>query len=359
MLLQIFPAQQIEYLKQILIVMLKQTLVKLLVHLRLDYAAQHYLGGAGSILMFHRVTKHHVNGSRLHLDSLEITADYFERIIKYIKKKYDVLAIGDIADFIRKKRKKRFVCITFDDGYRDNYDVAYPILKQYQVPAAIYICTSFPDKSAVLWPYALEALLLQNDRISIEHQGGVKSFKAQTLEQKRNVYDQVWNIMSVMSYAEINDIFNQYGLNIKKMVTTMAMDWEQIKVLSDDPLITIGAHTVTHPIMSGLSHNEVEREIVESRSIIESHIGKHVEHFSYPFGAEGMVGEREFHLVEQFGFKTGVTTRRGNVFNEHMNHLYSLPRIEVGKTQKDMSFFISQISGLRLALKGQFKRPVL
>ena len=87
---------------------------------------------------------------------------------------------------------RRFVCITIDDGYRDTLQWAYPILKRYEVPFAVYIPTSFPDRLGELWWLALEAVVARNNRITLWLDGREQGFDCATVAEKRDIYDQLY-----------------------------------------------------------------------------------------------------------------------------------------------------------------------
>ena len=87
---------------------------------------------------------------------------------------------------------RRFVCLTFDDGYRDTLQWAYPILKDAEVPFAVYVPTSFPDRLGELWWLALEAVIARNDRIGLVIDGRDRKFDCRTVAEKRALYDELY-----------------------------------------------------------------------------------------------------------------------------------------------------------------------
>ena len=175
----------------------------------------------GRILMLHRVIEQRSEGTN---SELEVTPDFLERTINnYLRQGYHFVSIDEACEIInRSKTDYPVVCLTFDDGYQDNYDIAYPILKQYNVPFAIYITTGFIDNRFPMWWYPGE----------------------------------------------------QLGINT-----------ESLKALDADPLCTLGAHTISHPKLDNLSPEEQTKEIVQSRQELESILGHPISHFSYPHGS--------------------------------------------------------------------------
>ena len=173
----------------------------------------------GRILMLHRVVEHRSEGENR---ELEITPEFLRRTIEtYRQQGHRFVSIDEACAIIAKGRSKQpFVCLTFDDGYRDTFDLAYPLLKGHNIPFAVYVTTGFVDQTASVW-----------------------------------WYDQ-----------------------------TDVMNWEQIQALDADPLCTIGAHTITHPRLSTLTEDDMRNEIVVSKRRLEEVLVHTVDHFSYPHG---------------------------------------------------------------------------
>ena len=175
----------------------------------------------GRILMLHRVVEERSEGTN---SELEVTPDFLKQTINnYRRQGCHFVSIDEACDIISHGRSGHpFVCLTFDDGYQDNYDIAYPILKQENVPFAIYVTTGFIDNRIPMWWY-------QGDN---------------------------WGIST-----------------------------ESLKALDADPLCTIGAHTVSHSKLDTLSPEEQREEIMQSKQELEALLGHPIRHFSYPHGA--------------------------------------------------------------------------
>ena len=204
----------------------------------------------GRILMLHRVVEQRSEGENR---ALEITPEFLKQTINdYRRKGYRFVSIDEACDIIKRGRTKHpFVCLTFDDGYQDNYDIAYPILKQMEVPFAEYITTGFIDNRLPMWWY----------------QG------------------------------------NNLGINT-----------ESLKALDANPLCTIGAHTVSHTRLDTLSPEEQKREIVQSRQELEALLGHPIRHFSYPHGdynADTLKIINDCHFVSALR-AWGGTIRKGD-----------------------------------------------
>ena len=119
---------------------------------------------------------------------------FLTRVVKALRRSgLDLVSLDEMhrrlteGDFSR-----RFVCLTFDDGYRDMLQYAYPILKEAGVPFAIYVATSFPDRLGELWWLALEAVIARNDRIGLSIDGRDRKFDCRTVAEKRALYDELY-----------------------------------------------------------------------------------------------------------------------------------------------------------------------
>ena len=125
------------------------------------------LGGVGAILTLHHVRPprpDRFQPNRL----LEVTPKFFERVIRKLRRSgIDLVSLDELhRRMTRAISARRFVCVTFDDGYRDTHEFAYPILKAYDVPFAVYVATGFADRLGEMWWLALEAVIAQNDMIA-------------------------------------------------------------------------------------------------------------------------------------------------------------------------------------------------
>ena len=128
------------------------------------------------------------------------------------------------------------------------------------------------------------------------------------------------------------------------------MNWDEIRRLAADPLVTIGAHTRRHYALAKLTLSEARAEIEESVRRIEREIGKPCRHFSYPYGDETSAGQREFDLVKELGLKTAVTTRKGLIHARHAGELTALPRVSLNGDYQKPRYVKVLLSGAPFAL---------
>jgi peptidoglycan/xylan/chitin deacetylase (PgdA/CDA1 family) len=292
-----------------------------------------------------------------------VTPRFLEKVVRKVKRqKLDFVSLDELhrrltqGDF-----ERRFVCLTIDDGYRDTLQWAYPILKANEVPFALYIPTSFPDRIGELWWLALEAIVARNARIRLIANGRERAFECATLADKYHAYDQLyWWVRSFTREDElrhaVRDLAARYEVDIAAFCEELCMDWSEIRELAADPLVTIGAHTVNHVMLAKTPERQARSEMAMSRSVIEASLGLKPQHLSYPVGDATSAGPREFRIAAELGFKTAVTTRPGVLFAEHGEHLMALPRISLNGEHQQMRHVSVLLSGAATALWNGFRR---
>ncbi len=334
----------------------------------LYFSGAHWLlkplvGGVGAIL-----TLHHVRPARPGRFQpnrlLEVTPHFFARVVTYLRRSgLDLVSLDEMhrrlteGDFSR-----RFVCLTFDDGYRDVLEFAYPILKEAEAPFAVYVATSFPDRLGELWWLVLEAVIARNDRIGLPIDGQNRTFDCGTLAEKRALYDELyWWLRARPTEAElrsiIRDLAGCYSVDIAAFCRDLCMSWEELERLAADPLVTLGAHTVNHPMLAKLTEQAVRSELDLSRSVIEAALSLRPQHLSFPVGDPSSAGAREFKIAAELGFKTAVTTRPSVLFPEHREHFCALPRISLNGEFQQLRYVRVLLSGSATAMWNGFRRP--
>lgn len=263
-------------------------------------------------------------------ESMKTTPEYLDKlIIEFQSRGYEIISIERLYDILTNEEKTdKQIVFTFDDGYKDNYTYAYPVFKKHNIPFTVYITTSFLNRDTILWWHALEDLILKNNELVLSEN---IRFRCKTIEEKIDTFFKIRKIIlslkPVISKERLNELFALYNVDWSAKCNELAMTWDELFNLSQDSLVTIGNHTINHFPLNRLSKEEIIKEIQDSNSIIESQINKKVEHFAYPFGTPETVGKKEILTIKDFNFKTAATTRNGNIYLEHKNFMYCLPRI--------------------------------
>jgi peptidoglycan/xylan/chitin deacetylase (PgdA/CDA1 family) len=134
------------------------------------------------------------------------------------------------------------------------------------------------------------------------------------------------------------------------------MTWDEIRELAADPMVTIGAHTVNHVMLAKATDESARCELAASRDVIAATLGMPVRHFAYPYGGRDLVGQREFRLAAELGYRTAVTTRPGVLFPEHARHLTALPRLSLNGEYQRRRYVKVLMSGAATGLFNGLRR---
>jgi len=323
---------------------------------------QPILGGVGAILTLHNVRPARpgqFQPNRL----LEVTPKFFEDVIQRLRRSgADLVSMDEVYRRLKEREfPRRFVSITFDDGYRDTHEFAYPILKKYDVPFTIYVATNFADRVGELWWLALEAVVAQNDLVELRIDGRDRRFECRNIQEKRAAFGQIYGWLRQIKTEDelrhiMRDLTARHRVDMAAFCRDLCMDWKELAAIAADPLVTIGAHTVSHPILTKLDEKAVRSELENSRAVIETVLGTRPRHLAYPVGDRSAAGPREFKIAAELGFKTAVTTRPGVIFRQHVEHLTALPRVSLNGNFQQPRFAKVLISGAATGLWNGFRR---
>ncbi len=312
-------------------------------------------GGIGSVFLFHHV----VRDVSVHLnDDLYVSAGFLEAwLIALRRARVDVISLDEAVERIRDPGRgragRRFVVITFDDGYADNFECALPVLERLEAPFTVYVTTDLVEGGGRLWWIGLERLIEENDVVDVAPMG--RRFPTASFREKADALEAVtrWVWTDVGRRApRLRAVFERHGLSS----SAAGLSREQLRVLGRHPLATIGGHTSGHAWLAGLSEPEAYREMSDNKTFLENVCGRPVDHFAYPHGAGGA---REAALAERAGFETAVTNRVGCLFPAHRDHLRSLPRHPCGGSRMWLSFMHAQRHGMRRFVESRGGRPVV
>ncbi|MBR0262505.1 MAG: polysaccharide deacetylase family protein [Bacilli bacterium] len=286
-------------------------------------------GTIGVVYMLHHITEKNPNGIPTNED-LKVSPRFLEDIIlKYKKRGFTFVSLDQLANIIssEEKSERPFVAFTIDDGYLDNYTHALPVFERQQVPFAIFVASDFIEQKAILWWDILEDLILKNDTLKI----GSNEYRCHTFQEKWDVFRILREIILLFDPAKLKtaleSMFARYNIDLYEPIRHQAMTWEQVKELSNHPLCTIGGHTVSHCVLNQLSKDDFRKEVGNNIRKIESVTGKPVQHFAYPYGSPNEIGEREYQLISEFGFKTVFSSYGGCITNENRHQITHLPRV--------------------------------
>jgi peptidoglycan/xylan/chitin deacetylase (PgdA/CDA1 family) len=244
--------------------------------------------------------------------------DVFEEQVKWLQKNTRVLSEPELLEIVSQKDKTRYpseLCssITFDDGYLDNYTLAYPILKRLGAPATFFIPSHLIQSRTVGWWDSIAYLLKRTQKTAIHWNGDVYS-----LRDRADVAKLFNNKMAAQPAAETRDLVDRLAdacgepLPDAQLQSSQLMNWDQIREMSRD--MTIGSHSHTHTVFATMDAAAQKEDMALSKSILEREIGKPVASIAYPVGGyEHFTGETQKAAAEcgfriAFSFATGTNS---------------------------------------------------
>ncbi len=317
--------------------------------------------GAGVIFMLHHVVpeaNEEFSPNRI----LRITPDFLENVIERVEDAgFDIISLDEVHWRMTEGTFDRpFAAFTFDDGYRDNIEFAYPIFKKRELPFAIYVPSDFAEGHGDLWWLALEKVIAEVDELQVRMEGDIRRFICRSTQEKEQTFHAIYWWLRRIDEKEarivVRELCRGIGFDSAELGRKLLMNWDELRAICNDPIITIGAHTVGHYALAKLSTAEVRHEIETGARRIEQQLGRAPMHLSYPYGGEESAGAREFQIAKELGFKTAVTTRKGSVHAEHGNHLMALPRVSLNGDYQDERYLSVFLSGAPFLLYNGFRK---
>lgn len=267
------------------------------------------------VLAYHRVFD--VSDAKVFPYDLELVSastDDFRRQMGHLKRNYTVVTMAQVLTALDGgvRLPSRPVVVTFDDGHADNYTNAFPILREFDVPATIFLTTDYIGGERTFWFDHVANLLLRLDTERLHVPGLDETFALTGHESRR------WASRKVLRYlARISDVQRRKTISWIEACSANeypslhrglsgAMTWEQVQEMAAAGC-DFGSHTVSHPILSQLDAGALEHELVESRTTISQHIGRSVETIAYPEGMEHSFNPAVTAAVRRAGYRLGFS----------------------------------------------------
>jgi peptidoglycan/xylan/chitin deacetylase (PgdA/CDA1 family) len=308
------------------------------------------IGGAGVVLRFERVRPR--KPARFQpLKSHEITPRFLDRAIRALKRwKFDIVSMDEVCRrAVTLASRKRFVCLTFDGGYKDLMTSAYPVLLKHGIPFTVYVPTAFPDRLGEAWWLALEEIIARENRISLMMDRKERHFDIASMSEKYQLYEFLEGWMRSLAppdlSAAIKDLCERYSVDLAALSRETSMDWDDLARLAADPNVTIGSATVNYPVLSSLKDADAKREMTMGRAVAQAAFHRDVRHFAYPFGDRASFRRQHIAMAEEAGFASAATALSGVVQAEGRTNLHALPRIAWDGRQRSLRAMRVLLSG--------------
>ena len=253
----------------------------------------------------------------------------FGEQMKYLSENYEIISLNDLSEMIiRGNIPKKAVVITFDDGYKDNYEFAFPVLKKYNIPATIFLATGPIEQRKIFWWDKVNYALYHTDVESIDLMD-IGTYQLISDEDKIksgfDIVEKLKRIRNDKKESIIKDLIDLTHVNIPdKLGKQHILSWNEIKKM-DKNGIDFGAHTVNHPILTNVTLDEAKWEINSSKNFIEEILERKINSFAYPNGKNDDFNTNILSLVKNSGFNCSVSFLPGLVKNS-ADELYKLNR---------------------------------
>lgn len=318
--------------------------------------------GCGAVFMMHQVRAAREVEFQPNLH-LEITPEFMRQAVERIRDSgYEIIALDEAVDLLKSGYgRKRYAVLTFDDGYRDNLEIAYPVLKELDAPFTVFVASGLVDRTTELWWIALEHMIAANDEIlltedrSVDGQGCSQGIACRSVEEKMLCYERLCGLLTREVSEQdqrviIRGLADRYGFDLHALSDKLMMTWDEVRTLAGDPLVTIGAHTHDHFALARLSDADALGDIETGIERLEAELGRRPKHFAYPYGNPAVVSERDVRLLTSLGFRSSVTTFPGVLKSVHAKNMMMLPRVSLNGRFQDPYVVDQYLTGAPFAL---------
>jgi peptidoglycan/xylan/chitin deacetylase (PgdA/CDA1 family) len=264
------------------------------------------------ILTYHRIDDVPAE-PRLNPRLISATPAVFDEHVRFLAETQNVVSLEEVVNSMQngKRLPRRAVLITFDDAYRDFQDVAWPILKKHGAPATVFVPTGYPDEpERTFWWDRLYRNFAYTDRTELP-ETPLGRLSMRTPEERDQNLRQLQAHIKITPHEEamglVEELCEYLGVDDPPAATVLG--WDELRKLSKDG-VTIGAHTIWHPLLTRVSRERVREEVVESQRTVASEIGEVLPVFSYPNGAHD---DTVVDVLREEGFAVAVTQMSGHV----------------------------------------------
>jgi peptidoglycan/xylan/chitin deacetylase (PgdA/CDA1 family) len=280
------------------------------------------------VLMFHAVAE------RPSPFRLATSREELEAFCRIAAESYDVLPLAELESRRRAGAlPSRAIAITFDDGYADNHDVAWPVLREYGLPATVFVTTGAVGGERLLWFHRVAHIFETTRPAELPVTVGPWTFTLDTDSERIATVGRVCADMKRMPAAQREELIARlaeaFGVTDFSPLAREMLTWDQIRAM-DAGGFSVEAHTVTHPILGAEPLEAATREIAESREVLSHQLRRKVDLFAYPNGKSEDMTEDVVRAVEQAGYRAAYTAEFGAATPS--NDPYKVPRVTMYST---------------------------
>lgn len=288
---------------------------------------------------------------------LEITPEFLRLAVERIRANgYEIISLDEAVDLLKSGYgHHRYAVLTFDDGYRDNLKVAYPVLKELQAPFTVFVATGLVERTSELWWLALERIIAANESVEFTRAGEQSGLPCGSTAEKSACFDRIVDYLT-LEIGELDQrkiiraLAGKYNLDLVALADEQMMTWDEVRELAGDPLVTIGAHTHDHFALARLDSSSARADVTKGVGILEKELGRRPKHFAYPYGKSHAVSLRDAEILRDIGFSSSVTTLPGVLQSVNARDPMMLPRVSLNGRFQDPAVVDQYLTGAPFAL---------
>ena len=309
--------------------------------------------------MYHGFTDNKVQEGIENYQGKHLSVEKFRSQIRYLKKHYNVISLDQYVESCIKSERlpKNSVVITIDDGYRSNYTLAFPVLKEFDVTATIFLTTDFIENGDFfLWVDRLEYAINHTASNDLKVEIGDEIFPFALNTYKEKIFCDEFIRLKLKSKPieiiekTIQAIEDKLNIKLSEIPNIpkiyQPLEWNEILEMIETSNVDIGSHTHQHLILTRYDDDVIQNELSLSKNIIDRKININTRLFCYPNGGIGDFNNKTKQILKELGYSCGLTTVRG--INNQGSDIYELKRFGIDNT--DLYSFVLTVSGLRYLL---------
>ncbi len=287
------------------------------------------------ILMYHRVLSASSCSSVPVQSGMYVTPKSLRNHLSYLQKHYNIISMHELIERIETRISIARCCvITFDDGWKDNYDYAFPLFREFGIPFTIFLATEYVGTTNWFWPeevaWCLTRYYENMDNALLPK--GIGELLKKFHMGNAGVEELIEQLIESLKYysPEERDEIVQECRSIRRQIFSaenegrLILNWEEISEMNESRLVSFGSHTASHVMLDQVQPNELLRQLCESMECLKKKISEPLMCLAYP---NGNYTPNVIHTLSAFGYRAAVTTKRG--FVQIDSPLYELPRFAI------------------------------
>lgn len=310
-----------------------------------------------TVFMLHRILDKRVPDGH-------ITPQTFRKFLEYLRRhRFSVLSLREYVRALEEGRSlRKCVVLTFDDGYADFYTLAFPLLREFDFPATVFVATDFIDGKLFYWWDRLELMFSQTAKTSVDLTDldfGTLDFA--TLQSHRETLGLLNPFLKEMPAHRREKIMQVFQDRLQVALPPVPTDefapfsWDNAREMVDHK-IDVLPHTRTHAIMTYLSEDEMYNEAAESKNRIESELSKPADIFCYPCGEVGHFDERTALVLSRAGYRAAMIGVPGFNSTVKKNNMFALNRIAIPHGIDQFAQYVSGLERFKDSLRHGFRK---